>query len=585
MERDENEDGYNKKMCHPLTLNFFTMYSNKQNVNILTSLLIAKGITKAVLCPGSRNIPIVANLLEAEEFECFPVTDERSAAFYALGISLATRSPAVVCVTSGSAFLNALPAMAEAFYRKAPVILVSADRPKEWIDRLDGQTMMQHGHYGNVFKNEVDIDDFDSDDKNAADYSTLLINMSLNAVSAGGMGPVHINIHLDEPLFVFERPQLPSVRNVIPMDSECVIGSGADCVIEDFLAAESKIIAIGQLSFSDPVMDNVIRQLSKRYVVVAENLSTASCTPFDRAMKGFSHQTSDIPVGYLLSLGGTFVSKGLKRFLRGHDVWRHCEINEDGVIHDTFSCQTSVLKCNTKAFLERLLRATEKLGGMGSRNPDALKVAWDTAVRYVADCIDSYMPRFSQLSVIRDFELSLEDMYYDYEVHYANSMEIRVGCLYSSGFIWCNRGVNGIEGCLSTAAGFSLATRSMVFCVIGDLSFFYDQNALWNNSLKGNFRVLLLNNSCGGIFSQLSGLNVSDRTKAVIEGRHKANARGICEQNDIGYISARDSDELRAGMVHFLTEETTRPMVLEVFTSADDDRDAFIELNSLINNK
>lgn len=561
------------------------MYSNKQNVNILTSLLIAKGITKAVLCPGSRNIPIVANLLESEEFECFPVTDERSAAFYALGISLATRRPAVVCVTSGSAFLNALPAMAEAFYRKAPVVLISADRPREWVDRQDGQTMRQYGYFRNVFKTEVDIDDFTDDDRNAADYSTMLMNIALNSASADGMGPVHINIHLDEPLFAFGKSKLPYVRNVIPQTPEELMRIGADSVIGDFMAAERKIIAIGQLAFHDPEMDNVISELSKRYVVVAENLSTASSTPFDRAMKDFSRSAADMPVGYLLSLGGTFVSKSLKRFLRTHDVWQHCEINEDGFIHDTFSCQTSVLKCNPKAFLMKLLHATEKSERRNSRNPDILKAAWDKAVGHVADCIGSYLPRFSQLSVIREFELSLEDMYYDYEVHYANSMEIRVGCLYSSGYIWCNRGVNGIDGCLSTAAGFSLVTRKMVFCVIGDLSFFYDQNALWNNCLKGNFRVLLLNNSCGGIFSQLSGLNVSDRTKAFIEGTHRANARGICEQNDIGYISARDGDELREGMVHFLTEETSRPMVLEVFTSSNDDREAFLELNNLINNK
>lgn len=560
------------------------MYSNKQNVNILTSLLIAKRVRKAVLCPGSRNIPIVANLLEAEEFECFPVTDERSAAFYALGIALATQQPVVVCVTSGSAFLNTLPAMAEAFYRKVPVILISADRPKEWIDRLDGQTMMQHGNYANLFKCEVDIDDFDIDDIGKSDYCQMLLNKALNSAVVDGMGPVHINVHLDEPLFAFDIPQLPSVRNILAM-SGSACNDDVEKVISDFLSSGRKMIIVGQLTWHDKEIDSIIKQLSSRFVVVAENLSTSSCMPFDRALKEFSISSSEMAIDYLLYVGGILVSKKLKHFLRRHDVGALCEVNEEGVIHDTFSSQTSLLKCGAKDFLAKLLDKSNKAENYAVGKQDLLKFAWDKSVSHVADCIENYVPRYSQLAVVREFEHSLEDMYYDYEVHYSNSMEIRIGCLYSSNYVWCNRGINGIEGCLSTAAGFSLATEDMVFCVIGDLSFFYDQNALWNSSLRGNFRVLLLNNCCGGIFSQLRGLDVSDKTKAFIEGRHSANARGICEQNDIGYIAAKSSDELRVGLVHFLTEETTRPMVLEVFTAAEDDREAFLELNNMINKK
>ena len=109
------------------------MYSNKENINLLTSLLVAKGITDAVVCPGSRNAPIVHNLNEAEQITCHPVTDERSAGFYAVGLAQATGRPVVVCVTSGSALLNVAPAVAEAFYQHVPLIVVSADRPQQWI--------------------------------------------------------------------------------------------------------------------------------------------------------------------------------------------------------------------------------------------------------------------------------------------------------------------------------------------------------------------------------------------------------------------------------------------------------------------
>lgn len=119
------------------------MYSNKENVNILTSLLLEYGVSDAVVCPGSRNAPIVHNLSVCEAIRCRPVTDERSAAFYALGLAIATKRPTVVCVTSGSALLNAMPAVAEAAYQHVPLIVISADRPQQWIDQLDGQTIPQ----------------------------------------------------------------------------------------------------------------------------------------------------------------------------------------------------------------------------------------------------------------------------------------------------------------------------------------------------------------------------------------------------------------------------------------------------------
>ena len=257
--------------------------------------------------------------------------------------------------------------------------------------------------------------------------------------------------------------------------------------------------------------------------------------------------------------------------------------------------QTGIIDCSCKLFLKALLcltkenykeKQTEKTGNADNEiSQDILKTHWDKAMTHIEMCIDDYVPVYSQMLAIRCFEQSLEDMEYESEVHYANSMEIRIGCLYSPHYIWCNRGVNGIEGSVSTAAGFSLTTSSMVFCITGDLSFFYDQNALWNNHLKGNFRVMILNNNCGGIFSQLKGLNIQDDIMKYVEGRHTATAKGICEQNDIGYMAVRDEEELRISMAHFLIEKTNRPIVLEVFTSPDDDRQAFVGLKKMIKSK
>jgi 2-succinyl-5-enolpyruvyl-6-hydroxy-3-cyclohexene-1-carboxylate synthase len=141
------------------------MYSSKVSVNILTSLLIKAGVEHAVVCPGSRNSPIVHNLNECDEIQCYPVTDERSAGFFAMGICQQVQQPVVLCVTSGTALLNTCPAVAEAYYQHLPLIVISADRPAMWIDQLDGQTLPQRDALGKLVKKAVNLPEPHTDDE------------------------------------------------------------------------------------------------------------------------------------------------------------------------------------------------------------------------------------------------------------------------------------------------------------------------------------------------------------------------------------------------------------------------------------
>ena len=562
------------------------MYSDKEIVNTITALLLSKGVTHAVLCPGSRNIPIVANLCEADAIRCHAVTDERSAGFYALGLALATGEPVVVCVTSGSALLNVAPAVCEAYYRHVPLIVVSADRPKHWIDRNDGQTIRQAGALANFIKAQADVEEIADTDTVRQNMQQLILNKTLNEAMMGDKGPVHINVHIDDPLFSFSTSQLPAVKNITAIQSTDALPAEAAEVIDRFMASVRKMIVIGQLPRHDRRTDALVRELRRHFVVVSECLSSAVGLPADRIVTSFMHDDKDTAIDFVISLGGNFIGKNIKRFLRSRHVTEHWEVNCSGLIHDTFLSQTGIIQTDPIAFLTALCERAKPTSVSETNNENAADAqrflnSWNDAVRLTQQAIDEYDPKFSQLSAIREMEMSLEDMDYDFHVHYANSMAVRVGSLYASHYVWCNRGVNGIEGSLSMAAGFSLATTDRVFCVIGDLSFFYDQNALWNAELKGNFRILLINNSAGGIFSQLNGLNLSAETMRFVAGEHKTNARGICEQNDIGYLSAHNQQELQQNMAFFLTEETTRPMLLEVFTTADDDKREFEALVKL----
>ena len=184
------------------------MYSDKEQVNILTSLLVASGVRHAVVCPGSRNAPIVHNLNECPQMQCYPVTDERSAGFYALGMSQCLKQPVVVCVTSGTALLNLAPAVAEAYYQHAPLVVISADRPPQWIDQLDGQTLPQPDALGRFVRKAVSLPEPLNEEQRW--YCNRLVNEALMVKH----GPVHINVPITEPLFNFTVEKLPEERKI-----------------------------------------------------------------------------------------------------------------------------------------------------------------------------------------------------------------------------------------------------------------------------------------------------------------------------------------------------------------------------------
>lgn len=549
------------------------MYSNKENVNILTSLLLAKGVRHAVVCPGSRNAPIVHNLNEAEGITCHPVTDERSAGFYAIGLAQATRQPVVVCVTSGSALLNVAPAVAEASYQHVPLVVVSADRPPQWIGQLDGQTLLQQGAFGSLVRRSVQLPEPHDDEERW--MCRRLVNEALLLATDRGSAPVHINVPISEPLFTFDVERLPEQR-VFSLRRSLTV-DGPDSLLPGFMAAERPMIVFGQLP--DVVVGgDTMQKLIGSHVVLAEPLSNSSYTTVhaDEAVRLLSspsadakvrpHSVADFAPDYVLYVGDTVVSKNVRRYLRAIHV-PSCLLTPDATeVHDPLMSLTDIVECPVESLDTLLASLCDK-----PKNRTPFYACWKWLLRVCSERIDGYEPPFSQMATVKYFESQLEDLDVGVDVHYANSSAIRLANIYASHRVWCNRGVNGIEGSLSTAAGFSLASSDMVVCVIGDLSFFYDQNALWNSSLRGNLRIILLNNHCGGIFSTLPGLDASPAARGMVAAAHSTDARGICTQNDIGYLKATDMEEMQIGVVTLLTQQSERPMLLEVFTDAATD--------------
>ena len=552
------------------------MYSNKENVNILTSLLLEYGVSDAVVCPGSRNAPIVHNLSVCEAIRCRPVTDERSAVFYALGLAIATKRPTVVCVTSGSALLNAMPAVAEAAYQHVPLIVISADRPQQWIDQLDGQTIPQPDALGRFVRKAVQLPEPHNDEERW--LCRRLVNEAMHLATCRLGAPVHINVPISEPLFEFNIEQLPQLSRFNNIKRAVFKDASMD-MPDAFHEAKRPMIVIGQLAHGT-VSHETIRSLSEKYVVMSEPLSNPSYMTihFDEAIRYIVSDNSSINddeddktayyPDYVVYVGDTLVSKPARHFLRNTKA-PSCLITPDAAdIHDPLMTLTDIVECDTmsiNALLASLCDApdTDERCRFHDR--------WQSFLDACAAHADAYAPEYSQMATVKYFEEQLADLDIDICVHYANSSAVRLACIYAQHYVWCNRGVNGIEGSLSTAAGFSLATHDMTVCVIGDLSFFYDQNALWNSNLRGNLRIILLNNRGGGIFRQLPGLSDSPAADDLVMASHENTAQGICTQNDIGYLSAKNMDEMQIGIVTLLTRESERPMLLEVFTDSNDD--------------
>ena len=552
------------------------MYSNKENVNILTSLLLEYGVSDAVVCPGSRNAPIVHNLSVCEAIRCRPVTDERSAAFYALGLAIATRRPTVVCVTSGSALLNVMPAVAEAAYQHIPLVVISADRPQQWIDQLDGQTIPQSDALGRFVRKAVQLPEPHNDEERW--LCRRLVNEAMHLATCRQGAPVHINVPISEPLFEFSTEQLPQLSRFNNIKRAAIKDASMD-MPEAFHDATRPMIVIGQLAHGT-ISHETIRSLSEKYVVMSEPLSNPSYMTihFDEAIRYIVSDNSSINddeddktayyPDYVIYVGDTLVSKPARRFLRNAKA-PSCLITPDAAdIHDPLMTLTDIVECDTVSINALLASLCE--------TPDTdercrFHDRWQSFLDACAAHADAYAPEYSQMATVKYFEEQLADLDIDICVHYANSSAVRLACIYAQHYVWCNRGVNGIEGSLSTAAGFSLATHDMTVCVIGDLSFFYDQNALWNSNLRGNFRIILLNNRGGGIFRQLPGLSDSPAADDLVMASHENTAQGICTQNDIGYMSAKNMDEMQIGIVTLLTRESERPMLLEVFTDSNDD--------------
>lgn len=522
------------------------MYSAKPSVNQLAARMTAYGVTDVVVCPGSRNAPLVNDFYElslAHKMRVFSVTDERSAAFTAIGLYLASGQPAAVCVTSGSALLNTLPAVAEAYYRHAPLLIISADRPPEDIGQLRGQTLQQPGalqpHARTWTLAEQD-----------AATAAKTCNEALASLWHSGGTPVHINVPLSEPLHVYASPQFD-----LPQPVETLLQCAPpipDAVMQRIAEAELPAIFVGQMDF--PPAELLARIAREHKAAILSEIigcgHTAILNLFRCAVSELPHKPD-----LVVHLGGTAVDKRYDWIFNDGST-PVVRIEPDAAASpDTFGHHATIVHTTPEQALRQLATLPPK--------------------SFVRNLYDVVLPAFRAKHAQASHAPLMHELH-ELAVrckgsvwHLGNSSAVRLfQATLADGLphMHCNRGVNGIEGSLSVAAGNSMGTDRLVFCILGDLSFFYDSNALWNSNLRGNLRVLLLQNGGGGIFDRVRGVSES-RAFPLIAARHDASAKGICESFGADYLHvvATDTNGLSTAFALLASppDARVRPLVVE----------------------
>ncbi|MEG1564490.1 MAG: 2-succinyl-5-enolpyruvyl-6-hydroxy-3-cyclohexene-1-carboxylic-acid synthase [Bacteroides sp.] len=541
------------------------MYTDKKNVLQLVALLEAHHVSQVVLCPGSRNAPLVHTLATHSSFTCYSVTDERSAGFFAIGLALSGGHPAAVCCTSGTALLNLHPAVAEAFYQQVPLVVISADRPAAWIGQMDGQTLPQPDVFHSLVKKSVNLPEIHTEEEEW--YCNRLVNEALLETHHHGAGPVHINVPISEPLFQFTTETLPSVRVITRYQGLNVYDRNYDELIARLNKYTRRMMVVGQMNLIYEFDKKYMKLLYKHFTWLTEHLGnqTVPGMPiknFDAAIYAMDEEMQEkMAPELLITYGGHVVSKRLKSYLRQHPPKEHWHVSANGEVVDLYGTLTTVIEMDPFEFLEKIAFLIE------NRTP-SYPLLWEN---YSKGLLAPELA-YSEMSVVGCLFKALPS---PCALHLANSSAIRYAQLFTlppTIEVCCNRGTSGIEGSLSTAIGYASASAKLNFVVIGDLSFFYDMNALWNGHIRPNVRILLLNNGGGEIFHTLPGLDMSGTSHKYVTAVHQTSARGWAEERGFLYQKVEDAAQLGEAMTVFTQPEALeQPQLLEVFTNKNKD--------------
>lgn len=546
------------------------MNPTQSNINAVVAVLAEYGLKHAVICPGSRNAPLVMAFARNPNITCHSVIDERSAGFIALGMAIESNQPVVLICTSGSAVLNFYPAIVEAFYMQIPLIVISADRPPELIDKWDGQAI----HQTNVFSSHVKAsfnwpEILSSTDRDYFIKQTIKVfESSINNVK----GPVHLNIPLREPLYTEAQSKFDYPKIALPEIGKSKVVNDEYVNALDSIINSNKILILHGAGDNDLVLNEylqIIKQ-SQNCVIVSDILSgqhTASSflNWESLLLSSDENQKQNLVPDVLISTGKMILNKQFRSFLKTNKPKRHWHIAENGYYADPFDSNATIITTKVSDFFEKLTE-NFKVSNQSNYYSD-WNILSESRKKNESGIIES---EFNELLACKMVLKALPNERLN--LHLANSMSVRLAAynaehLSSNWKIKANRGVSGIDGCTSTALGASSVSNVQNFLITGDLAFFYDVNAFLGVNIPENFKIIILNNNGGGIFRNVEGAPSMPEAKQYLYTPHNLNASHIATQYGINYIHAHNQSSLELSLSEFIN--TTGNSILEIFTNPE----------------
>ena len=565
-------------------------YSNIPSAQSLVHHCKARGIKNIIISPGSRNAPLTISFSEDPYFNCYSIVDERCAAFFALGISQQLKQPTVILCTSGSAMLNYYPAIAEAFYSDIPIIVISADRPSYKVDIGDGQTIRQENvfekHIGFSANLKQDVchatqkiikydpeqlteENIDLSQIQVQRYNDKLINKALN-IAFGDNTPVHINIPFEEPLYetVEESALLPEI-NLLKDQVQNDILEWQEYV-HHWHNASRKMVLVG-VNPPNAIEQKYLEILAKDPTVLVMTECTSNLfhpnffpnidsiiAPIEKSAKKdelFKMLRPEI----VLTFGGLIVSKKIKAFLRDYTPLMHWHVNPKKA-YNTFFCLTKHFKTSPNEVFKNLL-------AQPSTQESDYYDYWAKRKEHYKLRREQYLLEipFSDMWV---YHKTLKSIPSNYQLQLSNSSTVRYAQLFDlepSIRVFCNRGTSGIDGSTSTAIGASIYESSPTLLLTGDLSFLYDSNGLWNNYIKPNFRIMVINNGGGGIFRILPGKEETANFNTFFETTQDLKIQSLAEMYSFEFESVTNKNDLNKALDSFY-QESEKPKILEIKT-------------------
>lgn len=550
-------------------------YSKNKSVQILIALLKAHGINQAIVSPGTTDLEFVAGLQFDKSFSIYSSVDERSAAYMACGLVGATKRPVVIACTEATASRDYYPGITEAFYRKLPVLAVTGVHRYCQIGQLHSQIINRDKSPRDTFVTKVQLPIIkDQEDE----WETmLLVNKAILDLVKPGGGPVHIDLPSCNFDYDFTLQTLPAVRKIerfysgdefpILRNKKIAIYIGYN---KDFSFEETEKIDDFCASYDAVAFCDHTSGYYGKYAVYANLLSQQSIE---------NDIYKDIDV--LIHLGEPAADEATQGRLKGaKEVWR---VSSDGELRDTFHKLTKVFEMEPYQFFSRYsVNEMEKKDSYLNKCKEAIAQI-DTSGLDIP---------FSNIYIAREISRKLPQ---NAEIHLGLSNTIRAWSMFdfpegvrSTGNVGCR----GIDGILSEAVGASLADRSkLCYCVLGDLSFFYDMNALGNREIGNNLRVLIINNNGGSIFKQATApgyIHFGDdiTSEYIAASGHFGNGskklvKHYAEDLNFVYLSASNKEEFVKVLPQFLDTSISKSLVMEVFTAAEDERTAFSMMSKI----